>query len=232
MSDKELMLNAVYENNKHFDKRALNNVIKAMRIADRKFFVPDASNYCRYDDNPLHIGHGQTISQPSTVAAMLLYLELKPGLDVLEIGAGSGWNACLIQYLVKPGRVIAIERISLLTENAKNNLAKFKKYLEKENPKELIKFSNLIIKVGDALDEKGGIWQEKYDRVIITAGVPFDIDIGRIIQKMADNLLKKSGILICPQVSGPLKIYKKDKELKLEETREEYVFVPLLRGRE
>ncbi len=232
MSDKELMLNAVYENNKHFNKRALNNVIKAMRRIDRKFFVPDVSNCSCYDDTPLPIGYGQTISQPSTVAAMLLYLELESALDVLEIGAGSAWNACLIQYLIYPGRVIAVERISLLTENAKNNLAKFKKYLEKENPKELVKFSNLTIKVGDALDEKGEIWQKKYDRIIITAGVTFDIDIKRIIQKMADNLLKKRGILICPQVSGHLKIYKKNKELKLEETREEYVFVPLLRGRE
>jgi protein-L-isoaspartate(D-aspartate) O-methyltransferase len=232
MGDKELMLDAVYENNEHFGKRALGNVIKAMKIIDREFFVPDAMNSCCYDDTPLQIGHGQTISQPSTVAAMVLYLELKPGLDVLEVGAGSGWNACIIQYLVHPGSVVAVERISSLAKKANDNLADLKRYLQRENPKEVVKLSKPIIKSGDALDEKSGIWSKKYDRVIVTAGIPFDVDIERVMQRMADNLLKRHGILICPQVSGPLKIYKKNKELKLEETREEYVFVPLLKGME
>lgn len=232
MRDMESMLNCVYANNKNFNKKDLNKVLEAMRLVDRRFFVAkNMIDYC-YADNPLPIGNGQTISQPSTVAAMLLYAELKHGLNVLEVGAGSGWNAYLIQYIVCPGKVTAVERISWLTENAKNNLANFRKYIKKENPKELTKFENLTIKTDDALDENSGIWRKKYGRIIITAGIPFDADIEKTVQKMADRLLEHQGILVCPQMNGPLKIYRKNKELRLEETNEEYGFVPLIPGTE
>lgn len=232
MNDKEQMLYFVSENNRDFNKKDLDKVINAMSLVDRKFFVPSHLKHFCYDDNPLSIGYGQTISQPSTVAAILLYAELKPGMNVLEVGAGSGWNACLIQYLVYPGKVLAVERISWLTENAENNLTSLKKYLKKEMPQELKKFKNLTIKTADALDENSNIWKERYNKIIITAGIPFDTVIDRTIQKMAAELLEEKGILICPQIYGPLKIYKKNKELRLEETKESYSFVPILRGRE
>lgn len=228
----ESMLKSVYESNKCFNKKDLNKVIHAMQIVDRKFFVPSTLELNCYYDSPLPIGKGQTISQPSTVAAMLLYARLEQKMDVLEVGAGSGWNACLIQYLVYPGKVTAAERIFCLAKNAKNNFAKLKKYLEKENPKEIVKFSSLIFKTADALDKNSELWQEEYDRILITAGIPFDTDIGNAVREMADKLLRKKGILICPQESGPLKVYKKNKQLELFETKGEYGFVPLLRGKE
>lgn len=232
MNDVESMLESVYEHNVRFKKKDLNRVINAMQIVDRKFFVPPILEYRCYEDIPLPIGKDQTISQPRTVAAMLLYAELKRGMSILEVGAGSGWNACLIQYLVCSGRVIAVERIAYIAEIAKRNIVKLKEYLKKENPQEHKKFSTLDIRTDDALDENSDIWQKKYDRIIITAGISSDVEIEKIIQKMADKLLGEKGMLICPRESGPLKIYKKNKELKLLETKERFYFVPLLGGKE
>lgn len=234
MDDMKSMLNTVYMNNKEFESKGLNEVTEAMRIVDRKFFVPLSSIEFCYADMPLEIGYGQTISQPSTVARMLLLAKLKSGLNVLEVGSGSGWSACLTSFLVYPGKTLTIERIDYLTEVAKKNFERFRNYLKKENKKELEKFQNLRIETLNALDEKSIAWQMKYDRIIITAGIPFDAEIEKTIKKMAEKLLKKLGILICPQISGPLQLYKKDNknELILEETQEDYVFVPLLKGRE
>ena len=151
-------------------------------------------------------------------------------MSILEVGAGSGWNACLIQYLVHPGRVLALERISFLAKNAEENIANLRKYLKEKKPKEAAKLNNLRIRTENALDENSRIWQEKYDRIIITAGIPLNTDMGDIVQKMAGRLLKEKGMLICPEVEGPLRIYRKSKELIIEQTESRYVFVPLLNG--
>lgn len=230
MNTMKAMLNIVYQNNMQSEEKYLERVLDAMSIIDRKFFVPSRMEQSCYDDRPLAIGQGQTISQPSTVAAMLLYAELEAGMHVLEVGAGSGWNACLIQYLVHPGRVLAVERISFLVMNAEKNLVNLKGYLKETKPKEAARLNNLKIRTENALDKSNGIWQEKYDRIIITAGIPPDTGIGNTIKKMADRLLKEKGMLLCPEVEGPLEIYKKNKGLLLEETQEHYRFVPLLEG--
>jgi protein-L-isoaspartate(D-aspartate) O-methyltransferase len=232
MDEKEYMVRSIILHNQRYAGKRLEKIINAVKLIDRKFFVPRNLEDFSYHDEPLPIGHGQTISQPSVVVTMLLLAELKEGLSALEVGAGSGWNASLIQYLVYPGKVIAVERISKLTENAKKNILRLKKYLKKEKPKEVERLKNLRIKTGDALDEKSGIWQEKYDRIIITAGIPADNEVEIKIEKMAEKLLKKNGILVCPRVVGSIKIYKKNKKLKLEETQQDYVFVPLLQGSE
>src|SRR3989344_3658044 len=85
------MLKSVYAYNTIFtktkeEKELLLKVLDAMSIADRRFFLTDKTY--AYEDSALSIGAGQTISQPSTVARMLMLAELKKGDDVLEIGTG------------------------------------------------------------------------------------------------------------------------------------------------
>jgi len=74
-------------------------VIKALRAVPRHKFVPPHRQRSAYDDTPLPIGHGQTISQPYIVALMTDLLELKPGQKVLEIGTGSGYQAAVLTEL-------------------------------------------------------------------------------------------------------------------------------------
>jgi protein-L-isoaspartate(D-aspartate) O-methyltransferase len=95
-------------------------VITAMLRAPREQFVP-AGEYDRaYDDRPLLIGHGQTISQPYIVAYMVEALGLKGGEKVLEVGAGSGYAAAVLAEMGT--KVFAIERIEALVEQARANL--------------------------------------------------------------------------------------------------------------
>jgi protein-L-isoaspartate(D-aspartate) O-methyltransferase len=220
------MLNEVQEYNNRYPREKVARIIDAMKVIDRKLFVPAGMENAAYDDAPLPIGHGQTISQPSTVARMILLLGIGKGMNILEIGAGSGWNAALLSYIVHPGRVTAIERIGFLTNNAKKNIEKIKKYLSNADKNKL---SKIILLTEDALNKKSSIWESKYDRIIITAGIERDdTKTNSIIRNMASRLLRNNGILICPYTVGPLQIYRKEKRLKKEETSEEYVFVPLL----
>ncbi len=96
------------------------NVIAAMLKVPRHMFVPDDMVPYAYDDYPLPIGEGQTISQPYIVALMTELLEPKPTDVVLEIGTGSGYQAAVLAQIVK--RVYSVERISKLAEFAKKNL--------------------------------------------------------------------------------------------------------------
>jgi len=121
------MLYSVYNFNSSLtlsrrQERLLEKILFAMSVVDRKFFI--GTKYSAYDDNPAPIGKGQTISQPSTVARMLVLAELDIGDSVLDVGSGSGWNACLASFLVYPGQVISIEKIASLIENSRANLKK------------------------------------------------------------------------------------------------------------
>src|SRR3989441_9145544 len=88
----------------------------------RERFVPEDVRRSAYEDVPLPIGHGQTISAPSMIAIMLEEASLRPGEGVLEIGAGSGYNAALLAELVGPDRVVSVERIPELADLARANL--------------------------------------------------------------------------------------------------------------
>ena len=74
-------------------------VLEAMRTVPRHLFVPDNMQNRAYDDSPLPIGLGQTISQPYIVAYMTEQLEPKPGMKILEIGTGSGYQAAILAHL-------------------------------------------------------------------------------------------------------------------------------------
>lgn len=225
------MLESVYAYNSSFliNKKLLDKIVFAISIVDRRFFVQDEEH--AYDDNALPIGKGQTISQPSTVARMLILADLQEGDSVLEIGAGSGWNASLIGFLVYPGSVLSADRISELAVRAQENLAKLKSYLKQKKSPNIERINKINFLAENAFLKKK-IWKKKYNKIIITAGIA-DKKTEKKVREMAQNLLKQNGLLIYPYVSGPLIIYKKtDGKLKGEETKEHYVFVPLLEGLE
>ncbi|RUO58724.1 protein-L-isoaspartate(D-aspartate) O-methyltransferase [Pseudidiomarina insulisalsae] len=118
MNTKEIMIERHLKGRDIADER----VIEAMREVDRSLFVPEELQQHTYDDRPLPIGKGQTISQPYIVAYMAQALDLKPNDKVLEIGTGCGYNAAVLSHLA--GEVYSIEIIEWLAELAKNNLAK------------------------------------------------------------------------------------------------------------
>ena len=136
------------------DKR----IAEAMRKADRKAFVP--ANYWpdAYEDHPLPIGFGQTISAPGVVAFMSKSLDVKEGHRVLEIGAGSGWQAAILGLLVgKKGHVASIERVPELAVRANENLKK-------------VGLGNAVVVQGDGT--LGCPEKAPFDRIIVTAAGP------------------------------------------------------------
>ena len=92
-------------------------VLDAMARVPRHEFVFQEHRYEAYEDHPIAIGEGQTISQPFVVAAMLEALELRPEDIVLEVGTGSGYETAVLAELVRT--VYSIERIASLAERAR-----------------------------------------------------------------------------------------------------------------
>lgn len=132
-------------------------VKRAFLRVPRYKFVPERYKAYAHVDEPLPIPAGQTISAPHMVAIMLELAELEEGMNVLEVGTGSGWNAALIYELVKRD-VYTIERIPELAEFARRNL-------ERAGYKDKVH-----VIVGDGT--KGFPPKAPYDRIIVTAGAP------------------------------------------------------------
>ena len=102
-------------------------IIKAFRRVDRQDFVPEENTPESYDDYPLPIGHGQTISQPSTVAFMLELLQPEEADKILDIGAGSGWTTAILAEIAgEEGFVYGTELVAELVEFGRENLSKNK----------------------------------------------------------------------------------------------------------
>ena len=98
------------------------SVLRAMRAVRREEFLPSSLREFAYEDSPLPIASGQTISQPYIVAFMIEALLLKGGEEVLEIGTGSGYAAAVLAEIAK--NVYSVERIGQLAEKAATTLAK------------------------------------------------------------------------------------------------------------
>jgi protein-L-isoaspartate(D-aspartate) O-methyltransferase len=132
-------------------------VRRAFLAVPRELFVPSRLRSNSYVDTPLPIGHGQTISAPSMIAIMLEELELSTGQKVLEIGAGSGYNAALLREIVGT-KVFTIERIPELVEQSRANLdsAGYAGKVE--------------VVLGDGT--RGYEEEMPYDRILVTAGSP------------------------------------------------------------
>ncbi|TVS09943.1 MAG: protein-L-isoaspartate(D-aspartate) O-methyltransferase [Gammaproteobacteria bacterium] len=130
-------------------------VLEAMSRAPRERFVPSDLQESAYDDNPLPIGHGQTISQPFIVALMVEALELQPGERVLEVGTGSGYAAAVLAEIADA--VFTIERHGELATRARRDLI-------------AAGYENVSVMEGDGTLG----WPEAapFDAILVSAGSP------------------------------------------------------------
>ncbi len=151
-----------------------NRVLEAIREVPRHLFVDESLLDEAYDDNPLPIGEGQTISQPYMAALMTHLLELGEDQQVLEIGTGSGYQAAILARLCR--WVYTIERIKVLSEKAHDLL-------------ERIGYANVTFIVGDG--SAGWPSHAPYDGIIVTAGAP------KVPEILVDQL-RMGGRLVIP----------------------------------
>lgn len=185
------------------DKR----VIKAMTDVPRHQFVDKTYYHQVYNDYPLPVGHGQTISQPYMVAVMTELLELKGDEKVLEIGTGSGYQSAILALLCS--KVYTIERIAELTKDARARLEK-------------LGFRNIGFMVGD-----GSIgWPDyaPYNGIMVTAGAP-DIP-NALIEQLSEN--GKFVIPVGHEHCQVLNLVRKHKGRIYRKEFFECTFVPLL----
>lgn len=180
-------------------------VVRAMTEAPRHEFVPAAYRSEAYDDRPLPIGHGQTISQPYMVAAMTEAIEPAATDRVLEVGAGSGYQAAVLARLV--AEVRTFEWVPELADRARATLAR-------------LGVANVQVTAGDGSLGAPG---ERFDGIMVTAGAPAAPP--RLVEQLADG-----GRLVMPR--GPrthqvLTVIRRRGTGFDEEERGGCVFVPL-----
>jgi protein-L-isoaspartate(D-aspartate) O-methyltransferase len=185
-------------------------VLAAMRKVPRHLFVPENQRAYAYEDHPLAIGHGQTISQPYMVGIMTQQLGPGEGDRVLEIGTGSGYQSAILAEL--SCEVVTVERNEMLAKRAAERLAE-------------LGYANVRVMVGDGWQG----WPElgPYDRVLVTAGSP-------IVPEPLKAQLKEGGRLVCPVGSRELQtlwIVTRTPDAYETDTSIDCVFVPLV-GRE
>lgn len=182
-------------------------VLAAMRAIPRHLFVPPGSRRSAYNDGPLHIGRGQTISQPYIVALMTEALELNGHERVLEIGTGSGYQTAILGRLV--AHVYTVERIRELAVRAQDLFRR-------------LDYDNISVHVGDGT--LGWPDHAPYDAIIVTAASP------DVPEPLTDQLAK-GGRLVAP-VGGNwsqslIRIRKQNDRLRRRELTT-VAFVPLI----
>lgn len=183
-------------------------VIKAMEEVPRHKFIDEALVDTAYNDHPVPIGCGQTISQPYMVALMTQALKLKGDEKVLEIGTGSGYQAALLAELCQ--KVYTVDRISTLVERARRVLL------------DELGYKNIVLLVRDGT--MGLPEYAPFDRIIVTAAAP-EIPSPLIEQ------LKDGGRLVIPKgdrFTQTLLVVTKEKDKYITESLGGCVFVPLI----
>jgi len=183
-------------------------VLAAMEAIPRHLFVPDRQKNSAYEDRPLPIGAGQTISQPYIVAYMSESLGLKGHEKVLEIGTGSGYQAAVLGRLA--AAVYSIEIIPALSERAKLLLI------------DQLGFTNIQLKVGDGFFG----WEEQapFDAILITAAAP------RVPERLWQQLREGGQIIMPlgkPGQTQRLTRVRKAAGKQVVEQLSEVIFVPL-----
>lgn len=155
-------------------------VLAAMREIPRHIFIPPPYDRSAYEDNPLPIGEGQTISQPYIVALMTDLLNPGPGDRVLELGTGSGYQTAILAALAK--HVVTIERIPAVADLARSNLSR-------------LGLTNIEMVVRDGTT--GYPEDSPYNAILITAATP------QIPKPLIDQLAE-GGRLVAPVGSRDL----------------------------
>ena len=187
-------------------------VLDAMVKVPRHWFVPESYRSGSYDDNPLPIGEGQTISQPYIVAFMTEALHVTKSDRILEIGTGSGYQAAVLAELA--AEVYTIELIPKLGERAKQLLND-------------LNYKNIHVKIGDGY--KGWPEEAPFDAVIVTAA-PEEIPSALVEQ------LKEGGRMIVPvgPVGGVQNLILGTRKAGRLETQDVLPvrFVPMVKGKE
>lgn len=179
------------------------NIVNAFGAVDRKKFIPEDYHSETYEDIALPIGHGQTISQPYTIAFMLMLLELQNSQKILEVGSGSGYVLALINEISKNSELYGIERIKEIVEKSCEIFDDCK---------------NVKIYFGDGT--KGLKSEEPFDRILVSAA-------GDTIPQKLVSQLKIGGVLVAPVRDSVVKVKKFANENKIEEYPG-FVFVPLV----
>lgn len=185
-------------------------VLAVMGSIPRHVFLEEALQSRAYEDTPLPIGHGQTISSPLTVARSCeLVYHGEPLERVLEIGGGCGYQAAVLSRLAK--QVISLERIAKLVRQARLNLQQ-------------LRVTNVMMKVADGSHgyDKGA----PYDAIVVAAAMP---EIPRDLPRQ----LKTGGRLVAPVGNGSeqrLVMIEATADGFREQTMEAVKFVPLLTG--
>jgi len=168
--ENEVQLTRSYIGKDKLDERVMDVMVRV----PRDYFVPDDVKLMAFNNGPIPIGHGQTISQPYIVALMTDLLQLKPDDSVLEIGTGSGYQTAVLSLLCK--KVYSVERIYQLNEIARQHF------------KDLI-YNNIETCVANGYEG----WPEHapYDAIIVTAAA------SNIPQPLIEQL-KPGGNLVIP----------------------------------
>ena len=205
MDSKESLINSL----KRLGYLKTPSLVDAFEAVDRTDFVPKNLEREAYIDHALPIGEGQTISQPLTVAFTLELLSPKQGEKILEIGAGSGWQAALLAHVVgAKGKVVTLERIPRLVEMARRNVGKYKDFADR-------------VEVLLADGSKGYGKEAPYDRIVAAASA-------RNIPEMWKKQLKVGGIIVAPVGDSIFKLVKEGENNFREEEYPGFVFVPLV----
>lgn len=184
-------------------------ILKAFHKIPRHLFIPHVSIEEAYEDHPVSIKSGQTISQPFIVALMIQYLDLKPEHRVLEIGSGSGYATAILSLLCK--EVDALEVFSELIEDSREVIHQL----------DLTNISFLHQSAWEQINT-----DTVYDRVVLWASPP------RVPAHLFDILSDEQGVLVSPEgkFDQYVNIYTK-RSGKIKKNRRDAVrFVPLVQG--
>ncbi|MBX5438555.1 MAG: protein-L-isoaspartate(D-aspartate) O-methyltransferase [Thermoflavifilum sp.] len=186
-------------------------VLEAMQAVPRHFFMDTALESFAYEDRAFPIGEGQTISQPYTVAYQTQLLGVKPHDKILEIGTGSGYQACILAEM--GAHVYTIERQRKLFERLKSFPF-------------LARYPTIHFFYGDGYE--GLPTFAPFDKIIVTAAAPY------IPEKLIDQL-KIGGIMVIPiggrEGQRMYRITKVDDQKFEQEVFDNFSFVPMVGGK-